>query len=64
MEKALGNHSTVFPKKSWQFQESKEKESLESHDFLYSEGAWHLFQEESKTSKMTPGNLADKIYSL
>lgn len=34
--------SIIFPKKSWQFTDNKEKETVESNDCLYPEGTWDL----------------------
>lgn len=35
VEKVMGNHSTIFPKKSWQFTDNREKETMENHDHLF-----------------------------
>lgn len=34
----MGNHSIIFPKKSWRFREDKEMESVESYDDLHPKG--------------------------
>lgn len=42
MGRAMGNHSTEFPKKWWQFTDNNEK-SVESHiddDWMCSGGTW------------------------
>lgn len=41
LEKAMENHSTNFPKESWQFSDIKEKEALERHTCLNLEKTWH-----------------------
>lgn len=42
LEKAMRNHSNIFPKNSWQFAHIKEKKAVESHDCLHPESTWYL----------------------
>lgn len=37
----MGNHSTNFPENTWQFADHKEKEFVESPDYLHPKGTWH-----------------------
>lgn len=42
MEKAAGNHYTIFPRKSGQFTDVKENESVKSHNCLLPKVTWYF----------------------
>lgn len=41
VEKTTRNSSTKLPKKSWQFEDNKERGSVASYDHLRPVGTWH-----------------------
>lgn len=41
VKKAMGNNGTIFPKKSSQFTDNEETESVESYDLVLSERIWY-----------------------